>query len=126
MRLVDTSAWVEVLLASTVGHAVAKELPERGSWLVPTIVQFELAKWLTRERSTNEVEQVIAFTETCQVVDLDSAMALAAAEVAARLRLTMADAVIYATADAYGADLLTCDAHFKDLPGVTYLPKAAH
>lgn len=28
---------------------MAPELPEREEWLVPTIVQLELAKWLTRE-----------------------------------------------------------------------------
>jgi len=35
----------------------------------------------------------------------------------------MADAVIYATAIEHNADVLTCDAHFADLPGVVYFPK---
>lgn len=50
MRVVDTSAWVEVLLASETGKAVRAELPKRGEWLVPTIVQLELSKWLAGER----------------------------------------------------------------------------
>jgi uncharacterized protein len=49
MRLVDTSAWIEWLIGSPAGATVAGDLPERGNWLVPTIVQLELAKWLTRE-----------------------------------------------------------------------------
>jgi predicted nucleic acid-binding protein len=49
MRLVDTSAWIEYLTGSPLGTALASELPDRAQWLVPTIVQFELAKWLTRE-----------------------------------------------------------------------------
>ena len=49
MRLVDTSAWIEWLIGSPVGTALTGELPDRGQWLVPTIVQLELAKWLRRE-----------------------------------------------------------------------------
>ena len=37
----------------------------------------------------------------------------------------MADAIIYATALDAGADLLTCDAHFADLPNVVYVAKSA-
>ena len=47
MRLVDTSAWVEWLMGSPLGATLASELPDRAQWLVPTIVQFELSKWLT-------------------------------------------------------------------------------
>lgn len=43
MRLVDTSAWIEWLIGSTIGADVAGELPDPGQWLVPTIVQLELA-----------------------------------------------------------------------------------
>jgi uncharacterized protein with PIN domain len=67
MRLVDTSAWIEWLIGSRAGASVAAELPERGQWLVPTIVQLELAKWLTREAGEDKADQVIAFTETCIV-----------------------------------------------------------
>jgi len=87
MRLVDTSAWIEWLIGSRVGAAVAKELPERGKWLVPTIVQLELAKWLTREAGEDKADQVIAFTETCVVADLDTAIALSAADLCAQHKL---------------------------------------
>ncbi len=49
MRVVDPSAWIEWLTGSALGVSLATELPERSEWLVPTIVQLELAKWLTRE-----------------------------------------------------------------------------
>ena len=35
----------------------------------------------------------------------------------------MADAIIYATARAHGAELVTTDADLADLPGVTFLDK---
>ncbi len=47
MRLVDTSAWIEWLTGSPLGTALAAEFPDRTQWLVPTLVQLELAKWLT-------------------------------------------------------------------------------
>jgi predicted nucleic acid-binding protein len=123
MRLVDTSAWIEWLSGSPLGPAVQAELPMRSEWLVPTVVQLELAKWLTRELGENEANQAIAFTTTCAVIDLDTEIALSAAELGAQHKLAMADAIIYATAHAHGADVLTCDRHFENLPRVRYLAK---
>ena len=108
MRLVDTSAWIEFLTGSALGVTVQSELPDPAQWLVPTMVQLELAKWLAREVGEDKADQVIAFTETCVVADLDTATALSAAELCARHKLATADAIVYATALAYGADLLTC------------------
>ena len=48
MVLVDTSAWIEWLMGSATGRAVGTVMPSQDEWLVPTIVQLELAKWLTR------------------------------------------------------------------------------
>ena len=123
MRLVDTSAWIEWLIGSPACAAVASALPERGQWLVPTIVQLELAKWLQREVGEDKADQVIAFTETCIVADLDTAIALSAADLCAAHKLATADAIVYATALAHGADLLTCDRHFEGLGGVCFVPK---
>ncbi len=103
------------------GERLATEFPERAEWLVPTIVQLELSKWLTREAGEDKADQVIAFTETCVIAALDTATALAAADLCARHKLATADAIVYATALAHGADLLTCDRHFETLPGVFYV-----
>ncbi|HWN48329.1 MAG TPA: PIN domain-containing protein [Xanthobacteraceae bacterium] len=64
MRLVDTSAWIEWLIASPAGKSVEVALPKRTDWLVPTIVQLELAKWLAREVGEDKADQVVAFTQT--------------------------------------------------------------
>ena len=125
MRLVDTSAWVEWLIASPTGKAVASAIPAREEWLVPTIVQLELAKWLAREVGEDKADQVIAFTQMCLVVPLDTKIALMAAELCSEHKLATADAIVYATALEHGADLLTCDAHFDGLPGVTFVAKAS-
>lgn len=123
MLLVDTSAWIEWLIGSATGDRVAEHLPDQADWLVPTIVQLELAKWLTREVGEDKADQVIAFTQVCQVIPLDTEIALAAAEACRTHKLATADAIVFATARARGATLLTCDGHFKGLPGVTLVPK---
>ncbi len=125
MRLVDISAWIEWLIASPLGVTLATEMPDPSDWLVPTIVQFELAKWLTREVGVDKADQVIAFTQTCVVADLTTPIALAAAELGVKHRLAMADAIVCATALAHRAELLTCDRHFEGLAWVRLLPKGA-
>jgi predicted nucleic acid-binding protein len=123
MVLVDTSAWIEWLIGSPTGDKLAGHLPDQADWLAPTMVQLELAKWLTREAGEDKADQVIAFTQVCHVVPLDTEIALAAAEACREHKLATADAIIFATARAQGATLLTCDKHFEGLPGVTLIEK---
>jgi hypothetical protein len=56
MRLVDSSAWIEWLIDSPIGRRLAPELPQRDQCLVPTIVQLELSKWLTRVDAVDGVQ----------------------------------------------------------------------
>ncbi len=126
MLLVDTSAWIEWLAGSPTGKAISAELPDQASWLVPTVVQLELAKWLTREVGEERADQVIAFTQLCDVIPLDTEIALAAAEACRIHKLATADAIVFATARARNAVLLTCDTHFEGLPGVRLIEKAKH
>jgi uncharacterized protein len=123
MILVDTSAWIEWLIGSRTGDRVAERLPERSLWLVPTIVQLELTKWLSREVGEDKAERVLAFTQVCVVAPLDTEIALEAAEACRNHKLFTADAIVFATARAHGAALLTCDRHFEGLPDVTLIEK---
>ena len=123
MRVVDTSAWIEWLLKSPTGAVVAAALPDNADWLVPTIVQLELAKWVRRERGEDAANQAIAFSVTCAVAPLDTSVAVAAADISRQHKLPLADSIVYATALAHGADVLTCDAHFKALPHVAHIAK---
>jgi len=123
MRVVDTSVWIEWLLGSALGKSLAEQIPDREQCVVPTIVQLELVKWLTREIGEEASDQMVAYTQKCLVVPLDTRIALHAAGLHRQYRLATADAIVYATAQDSGADLLTCDAHFDGLPGVVYVPK---
>jgi uncharacterized protein len=61
----------------------------------------------------------------CNIAPLDTKIALSASILCAKHKLATADAIIYATALEHGCDVLTCDAHFEGLPGVTYVAKVA-
>jgi predicted nucleic acid-binding protein len=123
MRLVDTSAWIEWFIDSALACELAGKMPAQQECLVPTIVQHELRKWFLRERGEDLADRVIAYTELCVVIPLDTRLALEAADVAREHRLATADAIVYASALAAGADLVTCDAHFAGLPGVILCAK---
>ncbi len=125
MRVIDTSVWIEWLIDGPLGKKLAREIPDRAECIVPTIVQLELAKWLTREVGEDQADQMIAFTQKCVVAPLDTRIALLAADLHRQYKLATADAVVYATAREFGADLLTCDAHFNKLPGVIMIRKGS-
>ena len=63
MRVVDTSIWIEWLIDSPLRQTIAEVFPEISVCIVPTIVQLELCKWLTREVGEAEADQVIAYTQ---------------------------------------------------------------
>jgi predicted nucleic acid-binding protein len=123
MRLVDTSAWIEWLMDTPTGQGLAPFWPPREETIVPTLVQFELAKWAAREVPDDVADRIIAYTQTCRIVALDTRIALLAADLAGAHRLATADAIIYATAIELESDCLTCDRHFEGLDHVVFVRK---
>ena len=121
--VVDTSAWIEWLVDGPLRSQLVPLMPQREQCVVPTIVQLELAKWLVRERGEDDADVVIAYTQKCQIWPLDTATALRAAELHREYKLATADAIVYASVLLSGAQLLTCDAHFKGLPQVCWVKK---
>lgn len=59
-----------------------------------------------------------------RLVPLSESLALAAADVSLEFRLALADSIVYATARAEDAELVTSNGDLQGLPGVTFLPKA--
>lgn len=123
MRVIDSSAWIEWLADSPTGQRLADRIPDAADCVVPTIVQLELSKWLFREQGEDLADRFIAFTMTCNIIPLDTAIALLAADCSRKFKLSTADAIIYATTLHADADLLTCDAHFEGLERVIFVDK---
>lgn len=125
MRVVDTSIWIEWLTGGPLSRKLKTDFPDKAQCLVPTIVQLELSKWLMREVGEDQADQVIAYTQKCVAIPLDTRIALLAADLHRQHKLATADAIVYATALEHNAELLTCDAHFEKLPSVLYFGKRA-
>ncbi len=123
MLVLDTSAWIEMLLGSKSGIIFNQRMTAASEIIVPTIVQLELAKWALREDGEQKAQELVAYTSGFSVVPLDTAIASLAALCAGNHKLHTTDAIIYATAQMHDAPLLTSDAHFKGLPGVEWFEK---
>jgi predicted nucleic acid-binding protein len=92
--------------------------------LLPSICQYEISKRLLRERSSDEVaEMMFPILEESTEVPLDAELASRAAGLSLTTGLSMADSIIYATAISNFATLWTQDKDFEGLEGVQYVPR---
>lgn len=121
--LVDTCGWIEWLTDGKFAQSFSKYLSKPSSLIVPTIIQYELYKWINNNHDEMKALEVIAHTEQAEVIALDSKLALLAADIARHYKLAMADAIIYATAEQVQARIITSDDHFSNLPNVVYFDK---
>lgn len=121
--VVDSSGWVEYLGGGPKADSFAKYLENQETLFLPTIVVYEVYKKMLREGTHEQAERFLstAFGFQEREVVLDVSLAASAARRSLTANLPMADAIIYATAQAHHAELITSDAHFAGLPGVTVL-----
>ena len=121
--VVDSSGWVEYLGNGPKADSFATYLENPETLLLPTIVVYEVYKKMLREQSMILAEKFLstAFNFQEREISLDVSLAALSAKTSLRSNLPMADAIIYATAQAHHAELITSDAHFAGLSGVTVL-----
>lgn len=117
--LVDSSGWLEYLTADEKAESFGAYLQGSALILVPTVVLYEVLKILLLRAGKTEADCFLSEALRRRVVDLTESIALAAASLSIEYRLPMADAIIYATARQYKAQIVTSDSHFGNLPGVT-------
>ncbi len=80
---------------------------------------------LAREAGESAALVGASVMRQARVIALDAELALDAARVGRALGLPLADSIIYATAQAHGAEVWTHDEHFRGLPGVRFVEAAA-
>ena len=119
--VVDSSGWLEYLTQDVNAKAFEPYLQGSRPILVPAIVLYEVKKKILQIGSKTEADRFVSQACRRQVIPVDEFLALAAAEVSIGHRLAMADAIIYATARAFVAELVTSDQAFKAMPGVTLI-----
>lgn len=123
MILVDSSGWIEFFTGGGSAAKYGSYLEKTSNVVTPTIVLYEVYKLVKRERTEEEALLAAAQMQKTRLVPLSDSLALAAADVSLEFRLAMADSIVYATARAEEAELVTSDGDLRGLPGVTFLPK---
>lgn len=123
MKVIDSSGWIEFAIGGQLADRYMSHLRDLSQVITPSIVVYEVYKRLKRDASEAAADAIIAEMGKTRIVPLDDQMALLAADTSLSLKLPMADAIVYATAQAFHATLITSDADFKNLPQVVYLKK---
>lgn len=123
MNVVDSSVWLEYFSGGAKAEIFAKVISDRKRLVVPVITIYEVFKKMRAELDDDSALEAVTHMEMGNVVVIDAILAKSAATISSRLKLPMADALIYATARLYNATLWTMDKHFKNLPNVKYFPR---
>lgn len=119
--LVDSSGWLEYITSDSKADLFAPYLEGERPVLIPAIVLFEVRKILLQRQPKTVADLFVSEALRRTVVPVDEDIALSAAAIGIQHELPMADALIYAVAEKFGAELVTSDAHFKGLPRVTLI-----
>lgn len=123
MNVVDSSGWIEFFLAGANGPKFKPVINQRATLLVPAIALFEVHKVLSCQVPPEAVTQCLNVMRLGRVLEITDRRAVAAAEIAARHHLAMADAMMYSMAIEFDATFWTQDVDYQGLPSVTYFAK---
>ena len=121
MILVDSSGWIEYLAARPKADEFARYI-EGDEPLVTSVIQvYEIYKVVRRDISEERAIESVAALGVTTIEPLHESLALEAADLSLEHGLAMADAIILATAAKHRAGIITADADFDGLPGVTLI-----
>jgi len=120
MNVVASSGWLEYFAGAPNADFFAPAIEKTSELIVPTLSLYEVFKRILQQRGEGDALQAVAIMVQGTVVDLDMDVALRAAKLSIDLKLPMADSVMLATSQHYGAIFWTQDAHFDGVQGVQY------
>lgn len=119
--LIDSFGWIEYFGEGALVEKYARyiEKANREEYYTPSIVLYEVYKKIKREGSEEKALEAYAYIFAyTSIVPLTGDLAVEAAEISLKRGLSMADAIIKATAERHKAKVVTGDKHFKGLEGV--------
>ena len=121
--VVDSSGWIEVFTDGPAANQFLDVLSREELLMVPSLSVLEVYKWILREHSESDAIRAAAVMQRGTVINLDTTLAMAAAQLSHQHKLPMADSVILATARAAEATLFTLDADFEGLENVQLISR---
>jgi toxin FitB len=119
--VIDSSGWLEYITGDHKADLFAPYFESDFQILVPVIVLYEVRRVLLRSFSEIMADIFQSNALRHEVINIDEYIAMSASTLSIKYKLAMADAFICATAQRHSARLVTSDAHFDNVPGVTLL-----
>jgi predicted nucleic acid-binding protein len=119
--LVDSSGWLEYITSDSKADLFAPYIEGERPIIVSTIVLYEVRKVLLLRQPKTVADQFVSTALRNVLVPVDESIALVASVISIQHGLSMADALLYATAEKLEAELVTSDAHFQGFHRVTFV-----
>lgn len=122
MNIVDSSGWLAYFADEPNAKRFLPPLSEPADLLVPAITIYEVFKVILRESSEDNALLAGMAMQKGAIVDLTPSRAIDAAKLSLEHDLPMADSIILATAQEFGAVIWTQDSHLQNMRNVKYFP----
>ncbi len=123
MNVVDSSAWLSYFSGDANADVFSEPIENINQLIVPSFTLTEVFKCILRQCGENKALEAVAHMRQGRVVDLDSDLAISAAQCGVEFKLPLADSIIYATGQKFNAVIWTQDNDFESLAGVRYALK---
>jgi predicted nucleic acid-binding protein len=118
---IDSYGWVERFTNGPKAPAYNRVIdgadPE--DLVTSVVVLYEVYRKVKKVKGEEPALEAVAALSQTKVIALDQTLSLEAADYSLQHGLHMADAVVYATARQYSAELYTSDKDLKGLPSIT-------
>lgn len=123
MKVIDSYGWIEYFSNGPLAKKYAPYIEDanENDAVTPTVIVYEVYKRLKKERGEQIAMEAYAQITRTRIVELDEQSALKAADMSLERGLAMADAIVYSTARAYSAQLITSDKDLKNLPDIRFI-----
>jgi predicted nucleic acid-binding protein len=120
--LIDSWSWIEYFQGKPRGKRALEAIEGEERAVVSAINLAEVYRWALSNRSKPEADLTHRIlTRRCEIVPVSSSIAVRAAVLRHERKWGLGDALIFATAEASDARLVTGDPDFRNVPGVDFI-----
>ena len=120
LALVDSCGWLEYITGGANADFFEPALLDTKNLIVPALCLYEVGKRMLNTQGEAAVIEVLEMMQKSRVVQIAPDDCFAAAKISVTYKLTMADALIWQTAQSFGAVLYTQDGGLKTMTGVKF------
>lgn len=123
LALVDSCGWLEYVTGGANADFFEAALLDNSNLIVPALCLYEVGKRMLLTQGEAAATEVLEMMQKSRVVQLAPEDYFAAAKISITHKLAMADALIWQTAQSFGATLYTQAGGFKAMRGVQFQSK---